>query len=1140
MLTNDRVWVFDGGMGTCIQQVSLTPDDFEGLDGCNEILVATRPQVIADIHAQYYAAGADIVETNTFGATSIVLAEYDIAHRAYELNLQAAQLAKQTARDFSTAEKPRYVAGSIGPTTKLPTLGHIAYSELVASFTEQIQGLVDGGVDILLIETCQDLLQAKAALAAAARVGRGLPVMVQVTIETTGTMLVGTDIASVVSALSPFPISVIGMNCATGPVEMADPIRHLCQHSPFGVSCLPNAGLPENVGGKAHYHLQPQQLAEHLSHFVQDLGVHIVGGCCGTTPEHIKAVSQACSNLTPARRQAKNPPSLTSLYSSVPMQVTPGPLLVGERTNANGSKQFCRLLSEDNYDALVDIARNQVRQGAHVLDVCTAYVSRNEVKDMCEVIDRFNAQVDVPLMIDSTEVPVIEAALQRVAGRAIVNSINLEDGEERLNKVAGLCRQYGAAVVALTIDEEGMAKTAADKLRVAQRIYDLCVQGHAMKPEDLVFDTLTFTLGSGDGEFRRAGIETLDAIRDIKAALPGVLTVLGISNISFGLNPAARYVLNSVFLYEAVEAGLDMAIINPQHLLPLNRIAETERQLCLDLIYDRGRDDYDPLTALMAHFEGAKAKTGTQTSSLPDTLEERLPARIVQGEKGGLEADLIEALKTYPALAIINDFLLEGMKTVGELFGRGEMQLPFVLQAAEVMKQSVAILEPHMEKEESAQKGSLVLATVKGDVHDIGKNLVDIILTNNGYKVYNLGIKQPIETILQAALEHQVDAIGMSGLLVKSTAIMKENLQIMQERGLKVPVFLGGAALTERFVREECETAYAGSVRYCKDAFASLRYMDEVTGQSIPEKEAPSVVKRDDSSPYQAVGAMAPVVSVDTRRSDVAVDVPIPQAPFWGSRVEAGLPLETVWPYLNKQALFAGQWQVRRGVLSAEDYQELLRYKFEPLLAEWCEKAMAEDLLQPAVVYGYFPCNSDGNDLIVYHPGQETQRFTFPRGGQRRLCLSDFFAPVDSGRQDVVALTLVSMGQRATEFAHDLYAKNQYTDYLYFHGLAVEATEALAEYWHQRVRQELGIAGQDAEDIAGLLRQGYQGSRFSFGYPACPNLEDQAKLWPLLDPGRIGVSLSEEFMLVPEQATSALIAHHPEACYFDVRPAQPV
>ncbi len=1163
----EKVLLFDGGMGSMLQTYHLTEDDFEGNDGCNEYLVKSRPQVIQEIHAAYFDAGADVVETDSFGSTAVVLAEYDLQAMTYDLNVRAARLAREVARGYT--DRPRFVAGSIGPTTKLPTLGHIGYDNLKAAYVTQVEGLIDGGADILLVETCQDLLQTKAALAAinAVRRQRGLyiPTMAQVTIETTGTMLVGMDIASVVAALQPYDIDVLGMNCATGPREMSSHIHYLSQHSPFFISCLPNAGIPENVGGKAHYHLTPDELAQHLQHFVKDLGVHIIGGCCGTTPAHIRKVSEVVGGMTPGKRNPRYEPALTSLYSAVPMKIDPAPVLVGERTNSNGSKKFRDLLAEDHYDALVDIGRGQVEQGAHLLDVCTAYVGRDEVRDMTETITRFNAQLDVPLMIDSTEAPVIEAALKRIAGKAIVNSINLEDGEERLEAVLPLCRELGAAVVALTIDEAGMAKTAEHKFRIARRIYDLAVHKYGMQPEDLVFDTLTFTLGSGDEDFRKAGLETLEAIRLIKDAYPQVGFVLGISNISFGLKPAARHVLNSVFLHYAIEAGLTMAIINSAHILPLHMISERERELCRQLIFDERRFNgdgsvaYDPLMELLAYYEANEATTvEKKKKELPAQVEERLKYRIINGEKTGLEADLDSALTRYAALDIVNDILLDGMKTVGELFGRGEMQLPFVLQSAEVMKTAVAYLEPHMEKLGGDHaKGTIVLATVKGDVHDIGKNLVDIILTNNGYKVINLGIKQPLEAMLEALAESKADAIGMSGLLVKSTAIMKDNLAVMQERGLSVPVILGGAALTRRFVEEDCQAEYGGAVYYAKDAFAGLHAMEAIMGGGTagkavlsPPAELSKVLVTPDAEPvYQAVGEVSrgasglPPDDPDYfKRSDVSADVPIPQPPFWGSRVVTDIDLNEVYPYLNTQALIAGQWQVKRGSRSASEHEQFVRDNILPVLESLKQRAVFEKLLVPKVIYGFYPAQSEGNSLLVYEPdawqrGEKIlwQRFDFPRGGQQRLCLADYFAPVDSGRMDVVALQLVTVGEEASRVSQALFKANNYSDYLYFHGFSVEMAEALAEYWHKQVRREWGIAGQDAADIKRLFAQGYQGSRYSPGYPACPALEDQRQIFAILNPARIGVHLTEEFMLEPEQSTSALVVHHPQARYFDVR-----
>jgi 5-methyltetrahydrofolate--homocysteine methyltransferase len=1165
--TATRPLVLDGAMGTSIQTRNLTDDDFHGLDGCNEILVLSRPDIITDIHADFLNVGVDLIETNTFGATAVVLAEYDIPEKAYEINVAAAKLAKTVAQQFSTPDHPRYVAGSVGPTTKLATLGHITYDALKRDFTVQMQGLMDGGADLLLIETCQDLLQVKAALASAHAVekqlGRRIPKMVSVTIETTGTMLVGSDMATIVAALAPYDIDTLGMNCATGPEEMEEHIRTLSRLSPFGISCVPNAGIPENRGGCAHYHLTPDELTGYLHRFIVDYGVSVIGGCCGTRPDHLAPLVALARDVKPATRTPQRRSMLTSLYTATPMEMEPAPLLVGERTNANGSKKFKDLLALEDYDGLVEIGKGQVRKGAHVMDVCTAYVGRDEVKDMHETITRFNQQLDVPLMIDSTEAPVIEQSLKLIGGRAIVNSINLEDGEQRLKDVLPLCRELGAAVVALTIDEEGMAKTADKKLAIAQRIHDLCVNKYGMKSEDIVFDPLTFTLGSGDAEFRDAGTETIEAIRRIHEAMPGVGTILGVSNISFGLDKNARPILNSVFLQEAVNAGLTMAIVNSAHLLPMHRITQEERDVCLRLIYNRPQEGTDPVMEFMSYFENSdgKSKSSDSASNMPENLEQRLQYRIVDGNKTGLAEDLDEALKTYSALEIINTVLLEGMKTVGDLFGRGEMQLPFVLQSAETMKKAVAHLEPHMPKADvEASKGVCVLATVKGDVHDIGKNLVDIILTNNGYRVFNLGIKQPIETIAEVAEREGAHCIAMSGLLVKSTAIMKDNLQWMQQRDWNTPVILGGAALTQQFVEEDCQNQYRGPVVYARSAFDSLRTMDEIVTAKAQGKSfiSPAQVKRNtvQTLPYPLEKSTAPDANENTEmetpqvkekpapRSNVTQGLPIPTPPFWGTKI-VDVAVEDLYPFLNEQVLMNGHWGFRRGNKTRPEHEVFVAEKVQPILDRMKRETAQFNLLKPQVVYGYFPVQAEGDTIVVYDAAhyaetgeaKEFQRYPLPRGGAKNLCLTDYLAPVESGKMDVMPMTIVTVGQAATEYTTKLFANDEYTDYFFFHGFAVEMAEALAEYWHKIVRQELGItakeAGKTPEEL--MRPSAYQGCRFSYGYPACPDLEDQVKLFEALEPGRIGIKLTESFLLEPEQSTSALIFHHPEAYYFDVR-----
>lgn len=1167
----ERIVVFDGAMGTNIQVQNLTPEDFGGLDGCNEYLVVTKPEAVERVHAGFLEVGCDVVETDTFGAASIVLAEYDIADKAYELNLKAAQLAKRVASDYSKKDWPRWVAGSMGPTTKLPSLGHISFLDMKKSYYDQVRGLVDGGVDLLIVETCQDLLQTKSALAAIfdyfEELKRRIPVIAQVTIEAFGTMLMGTEISAALTALEPFPIDVIGMNCATGPKQMSENVRYLCQNSTLPVSVIPNAGIPENVGGHAHYKETPESLAQDLAHFARDLGVNIVGGCCGTTPAHLRAVVEAVRNVTPINRSVARLPAASSNFIQQPYLQDSSFLIVGERVNASGSRKMRDLLSVEDWDGLVSLAKEQEREGAHVLDVNVDFVGRNGENDMHELASRLATNIKIPLMFDSTEWQKMEAGLQHAGGKCILNSTNYEDGVPRFAKVIELAKSYGSSIVIGTIDEQGMARTADGKVEIAKRAYEQATLEFGLPASDIFFDPLALPISTGIEEDRRNALETIDGIRRIKQGLPGCFTILGVSNISFGLNPASRVVLNSVFLHDAVEAGLDAAIVNASKIEPLNRIGEKELKVARELIYDQRQFDgdvctYDPLTEFTKLFEGVKAK-GTKKASKGATVEERLKNHIIDGEKIGLEDELKAALEKYSALDIVNNILLEGMKVVGDLFGSGQMQLPFVLQSAEAMKAAVRFLEPFMEKKGGATtKGTMVLATVKGDVHDIGKNLVDIILTNNGYKVINLGIKQPIENILQAHEEHKADAIGMSGLLVKSTLVMKENLELMNERGINVPVVLGGAALNRRYVDDDLKPLYNGQLFYARDAFAGLHTMDKLAGSngenviasdlaraaaaSGEEGEVPEDVE-DLVGEEAKLGIRKPAKprgtskivgdTTHTSRSKVRLDAPIPPAPFYGSRVVEDIPLDDVFSFVNETALFKGQWQFKQGRRPADEYGAFVRETVRPIYEELKERSKREQLLKPRVVYGYFPCQSSGNELIILEDDQITERmrFTFPRQPSgKHLCLADFFTAKDSGRIDVVAFHLVTMGGRASEYSHELFKSDNYADYLYFHGLSVESAEALAELWHKRIREELGIAGEDAEDVRKLFHQQYQGSRFSFGYPACPNLEDQSKLFELLDPGRIGVELTEEFQLVPEQSTSAVVIHHPEAKYFSV------
>ncbi len=1143
---DQRVLIFDGAFGTWVQGQDLTADDFGGpeLEGCNEHLVVTRPDLIAAMHRAFFEVGVDAVETATFGAFPIVLAEYGIADKTHQINVDAARIAREVADEFATPERPRWVIGSIGPGTKLPSLGAIGFEELRDNYRAQVDGLLEGGADVLLIETVYDLLQAKSAIIAArhamAAAGREIPIMVQVTMELTGRMLVGSEIGAALTALEALRPDVIGLNCATGPGEMTEHLRHLAQHSRTYLSCLPNAGLPSVVDGKPHYDLTPDQLAEAHERFVTEFGINIVGGCCGTTPEHLRRVVDTIGERAPTARTPEYEPGCASIYNSVPFHQETSFLVVGERTNTNGSRKFRDAMLEADWEGCVQMAREQVKEGAHILDVCVDYVGRDGTLDMNEIASRFATQASLPLVFDSTEPQVMEAGLQHFGGKAILNSANLEDGDHegsRLDRVFKLAREYGAATVCLTIDEQGQARTTDWKFDIAKRIYDLAQERYGLEPTDLIFDCLTFPLSTGQDDLRRDAIETIEAIKRVKAELPGASTILGVSNVSFGLKPAARHVLNSVFLHECVEAGLDAAIVHAARIVPMHKIDEHVREVTLDLVYDRRRDGYDPLTEFMALFEGVEAGAVEKEDRSGWPVEQRLEHRIIDGEREGIEAELDEALESRPALSIINDVLLSGMKVVGELFATGEMQLPFVLQSAETMKTAVAHLEPHMEKADSGGKGRVVIGTVKGDVHDIGKNLVDIILTNNGYEVHNLGIKVPLTEFVDKAVELEADAIGMSGLLVKSTIIMRENLQELNDRGLdKIPVLLGGAALTRSYVERDLREVYKGRVFYGKDAFEGLRTMDTLmdgkkSGTLDPEfgrtPEGRDLPTRKSQREQEDVEVPA--------RSDVAVDVPIFTPPFLGSRVAKGIALDDIASYINETALFRNQWQFRPEKGSGESDDEF-KARIRPTLRAQLDEAKADGSLVPAVAWGYFPVNAEGDDVVVWTDDDrrtERMRFHFPRQRKDRfLCIADFFRPVESGETDYAGFHVVTVGSEATAKEQALFAADRYQEYLLVHGLSVEMTEALAELWHRRIREEWGFADEDGPSLAGLFRQQYRGSRYSWGYPACPDLDDQAKVAELLEIDRIGVRLTEEFHLVPEQSTSAIVVPHPDAKYF--------
>jgi len=1174
----ERVLFLDGAMGTMLMRHDLDLEkDYLGLENCSEILCETRPDVIREIHRAYLEAGADAVETNSFGSNEIVLVEFGLENRVEELNELAARLARASCDEISTPDRPRFVLGSMGPGTRLPSIGHIDYDTLEASYARQARGLLDGGVDAMLVETAQDLLQMKAAIngckIAFKEQQRKIPVIAQVTMETTGTMLLGTEILAAINALDAMGVAMIGMNCATGPREMAAHVAVLGQSCRLPISVVPNAGLPELVDGKTHYGLTPREFADWHLRFVEQDGVNMIGGCCGTSPEHIRAAVDAIGMRPPKKRHSEWIPGASSLYQFSAFRQENAVFAVGERTNANGSRLFKNKLAEEDWDGIARIGRDQVRDGSHAVDVCVAYVGRPEASDMDEVIRRFVTQIQAPLMIDSTEVEVIETALKRAGGKCMINSINFEDGEERANTVLRMARRFGAAVVALTIEEEGMAKEAAGKLRIAERLYDVAVNQNGLPPEDLIFDPLTFTICTGTEGDRRLGLETLEGIRLIHERFPQCQIMLGLSNISFGLKPAVRHVLNSVYLHYAMQAGMNMAILHPTKIMPLFKINPEHRKIAEDLIFDRRGDDYDPLMVLINSLTDV-AETKTVQEGPPATVEERLSQRIVDGDRNDLDADLDEALKSYKALHIVNNILLEGMKVVGDLFGRGEMQLPFVLQSAETMKAAVAYLEPHMEKSDGeTSKGRIVLATVKGDVHDIGKNLVDIILTNNGYEVINLGIKQPIENIMEAARQHHAHAIGLSGLLVKSTVIMKDNLKELDQQGFDTPVLLGGAALTRKYVEEDCRQSYSGRfVAYARDAFAGLNLMDSVMKGEGPPGKFPAVKSKDkvekptsksvssDMGQAEAIpeasrdGEAEARFGSSMRRPDrVQTDNPVPVPPFWGSRLIESVSLKSLHPFLNETMLFQFHWGYKKRAVKG-DFKAFIEEHVRPVYHQLLQQSEAEKILQPRAAYGFWPCQSSGNSVIVYDPevfadaegnlslqpgGEpvEVCRFRFPRQPEKKggLCLADWFRAVDSGEYDVLPLQVVTMGDHASVVTKQWFSENRYQDYLYLHGLSVEMAEAMAEYVHQRIRADLGMAGEDEREMHRMLKQGYRGSRYSFGYPACPNMDQQRPLLDLLQPDRIGIRMDPEtFELHPEQSTAALIAHHPQAKYFGV------
>ncbi len=1150
----DMVLLCDGGMGSRVQALTLDVEgDFWGRENCTDVLNLSRPDLVRDIHRGYFAAGADMVETNTFGGSPVTLGEFDLADRAFEINRRGAELAREAADSFSD-DRHRFVIGSIGPGTKLPSLGNIGYDELEAALAEQSRGLVAGGVDAILIETCQDTLQIKAAVNGAKIACRDAcsqtPIFVQVTVETTGTLLVGPDIAAAAAVVHALDVPLMGLNCATGPQEMAEHVGWLAANWPGLLSVQPNAGLPELVDGQTHYPLGADQLASWLERFIVEDGVNLIGGCCGTSVEHIAALDAMLRKRSgfrpaPVPRTPVWIPSVASLYQSVPLRQENAIFAIGERCNANGSKKWRELQEKHDWDGCVAMGREQLGEGSHALDICTAFVGRDELHEMNEVIRRFTSSVNAPLVIDSTETPVIEAALKLHGGKPIINSINFEDGEKHARDRVLLAKRFGAAVIALTIDEVGMAKTTEDKLRIARRLVDFACTQHGLPQSDLLIDPLTFTIATGNEDDRKLAQWTLEGIAAIRAEFPDIQIILGLSNVSFGLNPAARAVLNSVFLDHAMRAGMSGAIVHVSKIRPLHLLAPEEAKVAEDLIFDRRQEGYDPLQRLLEIFADRKAADAT-VKKRAETVEGRLKDRIVDGDRKGLTAELDEAMRDMPPLDIINNVLLGGMKVVGELFGAGKMQLPFVLQSAETMKAAVAYLEPFMEKVEGQEKGTIVLATVKGDVHDIGKNLVDIILTNNGYRVINLGIKVPLTEMLHAVKENHAHAIGMSGLLVKSTVVMRENLEEMSRQGLEIPILLGGAALTRSYVEDTCVQAYAsGRVAYARDAFDGLHLMDKVTGNAFDDYLAAVQSKRSgkvrntartlgqaDARAFQPVD----VVAVQARRRLKTRDVPVPTPPFWGARIVEAPP-KAIVPFVNERSLYQFQWGFRKQGRSLEDFLGWAKQELRPVMRRMLALCDEQDILRPQAAYGYWQAAGQGNDLIIFDQDgtSELARFTLPRQPREDgECIADFFRDVDDSQRDLIALQIVTMGQHASEVSRAWFEENRYQDYLYLHGLSVEMAEAMAEYVHKRIRAELGFASEDDRDMEKMLAQNYRGSRYSFGYPACPRLEDQAPILKLLGAERIGVELSDEFQLHPEQSTSAIVVLNPHAKYFSV------